>query len=30
MTAELESRIIEIEEDLIAWRRDFHRHPEVR
>jgi amidohydrolase len=29
VTDELISRIAEIEGDLVAWRRDFHRHPEV-
>ena len=29
MIDELKSRIAEIEDDLVAWRRDFHRHPEV-
>jgi amidohydrolase len=29
MMDELKRRIAEIEEDLIKWRRDFHRHPEV-
>lgn len=29
MKDELKSRIAEIEDDLVAWRRDFHRHPEV-
>ena len=29
MIDELKSRIADIEDDLVAWRRDFHRHPEV-
>lgn len=29
MMDELKKRISEIEDDLVAWRRDFHRHPEV-
>ncbi|MFA9453329.1 MAG: M20 family metallopeptidase, partial [Candidatus Aminicenantaceae bacterium] len=29
MMDELKRRIAEIEEDLIKWRRDFHRNPEV-
>ncbi len=29
MNEELKARVTEIEDDLISWRRDFHRHPEV-
>jgi amidohydrolase len=29
MNEELRARIAEIEGDLISWRRDFHRNPEV-